>query len=77
MNIRKTVYIIICMIVGVFLEGAAWPPDGWRMPAVIVDQTGQQKFPEIYVRGDTIHTIWIDNRSGSYQLYYKRSTDAG
>jgi hypothetical protein len=47
------------------------------MPAVIVDQTGQQKFPETYVKGDTIHTIWIDNRSGSYRLYYKRSTDAG
>jgi hypothetical protein len=65
------------MIVGVFLEGSAWPPDGWRMPTVIVNQTGQQKFPEIYVKGDTIHTIWIDNRDGYYRLYYKRSTDAG
>jgi hypothetical protein len=65
------------MIVGVFLEGSAWPPDGWRMPTVIVNQTGQQKFPEIYVKGDTIHTIWIDNRDGNYRLYYKRSIDAG
>jgi len=27
--------------------------------------------------GDTLHVVWEDNRDGNYEIYYKRSTDAG
>ena len=27
--------------------------------------------------GNTVHTVWSDNRDGNTEIYYKRSTDAG
>lgn len=31
----------------------------------------------IAVSAQTIHVVWYDNRDGNYEIYYKRSTDAG
>lgn len=57
MKNRMAVSIIFILCIGSIVEGAAYPPDGWRMPSVFVDQPGQQKFSEIYVKGDTIHAM--------------------
>jgi hypothetical protein len=29
------------------------------------------------VSGDTVHVVWFDRRDGNWEIYYKRSTDAG
>ncbi|MCX6844908.1 MAG: T9SS type A sorting domain-containing protein [candidate division WOR-3 bacterium] len=31
----------------------------------------------VAANGNTVHVVWFDNRSGSFQIWYKRSTDAG
>jgi len=33
--------------------------------------------PAIAVSGDLINVVWIDNRHNNYEIYYKRSTNAG
>src|SRR4030095_99333 len=31
----------------------------------------------VSVSGSVVHVVWMDRRYGSYQIFYKRSTDAG
>jgi hypothetical protein len=31
----------------------------------------------VAANGNTVHVVWFDNRSGSFQIYYQRSDDAG
>jgi len=31
----------------------------------------------IFVSGDTLHIVWEENRDGNWEIYYKRSLDAG
>ena len=31
----------------------------------------------VAANGNTVHVVWYDNRDGNYEIYYKRSTDAG
>jgi hypothetical protein len=31
----------------------------------------------VAANGDTVHTVWYDNRDGNDEIYYKRSTDGG
>jgi hypothetical protein len=31
----------------------------------------------VAANGNVVHVVWCDNRDGSFEIYYKRSTDAG
>jgi hypothetical protein len=33
--------------------------------------------PSVAVSGSVVHVVWEDNRDGSWEIYYKRSTDTG
>ncbi len=57
--------------------GTSYPPDGWRVRVPLVATQYAQEYAEVIVTGNTVHTIWIDNRDGLYRLYYKKSSDDG
>jgi hypothetical protein len=37
----------------------------------------QSPYQSVCVNGQVVHAVWSSNNSGSYQVYYKRSTDNG
>ncbi len=77
MKISVAFSIFLAVGVLISLSAQSYPPDGWRVKMTIASTSEQQKFADMVIKGDAIHTIWIDNREGSYQVYYKKSTDAG
>ena len=50
--------------------GASWGP-----PFQLTDVPEESHFPSIAVDGDTVHVMWWDKRTGSPQIFYKRSLD--
>ena len=34
-------------------------------------------YPSVAVSGSKVHVVWFDQRDGNYEIYYKRSLDAG
>lgn len=50
--------------------GASWGP-----PFHLTDVPEESHFPSIAVDGDTVHVMWWDKRTGSPQIFYKRSLD--
>ena len=77
MKTKIILSIILALGVLINLNAQSYPPDGWRVKMAIASTSEQQKFSEMVVKNDDIHTIWIDNRDGNYRVYYKKSTDAG
>lgn len=53
-------------------EGATWEPD-----VRLTNSTGFSVAPVVAVAGPVVHVVWLDKRTGSFWLYYKRSTDTG
>ncbi len=53
-------------------NGASWGPD-----VRLTDAPGWSGNPDNAVSGLDVHVVWEDNRDGNYEIYYKRSTDAG
>ena len=52
--------------------GTSWGPD-----TRLTNSTGNSYFPSVSVENSFVHVVWYDNRDGNYEIYYKRSTDAG
>ncbi len=53
-------------------EGISWDSD-MRLTNAPLDSF----FPSGTVSGPSIHIVWVDERDGNPEIYYKRSTDAG
>ncbi|MCX6841997.1 MAG: T9SS type A sorting domain-containing protein [candidate division WOR-3 bacterium] len=49
----------------------------WGSDVRLTTDAGASYYPAVAVRGDTVHVVWQDNRDGNYEIYYKRSTNAG
>jgi hypothetical protein len=49
----------------------------WGADTRLTNNTATSWDPAVSVSGSIIHIIWWDNRDGNYEIYYKRSTDAG
>ncbi len=77
MKTKITLSTILALGVLINLNAQSYPPDGWRVWITIENAVGSQKYPSIATNGNTIHLIWIDNRSQPSKLYYKRSNDLG
>jgi hypothetical protein len=43
----------------------------------LTNNTASSFSPSVSVSGLVVHVIWNDRRDGNYEIYYKRSTDAG
>jgi len=52
--------------------GVSWLPD-----TRLTNNTARSWYPSITVSGSVVHVIWMDNRDGNDEIYYKRSTDGG
>jgi len=55
-------------------QGINWSPD-IRLTDSFPDAS--QQFPSIAVTGDVVHVVWEDERTGNYEIFYKRSVDGG
>jgi len=43
----------------------------------MTNNTASSTNPSIAVSGSVVHIVWYDARDGNWEIYYKRSTDAG
>jgi hypothetical protein len=53
-------------------NGGTWGPD-----KRLTSNADYSFNPVVAVSGSNVHVVWFDNRSGNYEIYYKRSTDNG
>ena len=56
---------------------AQWQPDVRLTNNSAVSWTSYNNAWNIAASGSVLHALWYDNRDGNYEIYYKRSTDAG
>ncbi len=49
----------------------------WGTDIRLTNNNAYSEYPSIVVSGSIVHVIWHDNRDGNFEIYYKRSTDAG
>ncbi len=49
----------------------------WGTDVRLTDDPDSSYFPSIAVLGTSVHVVWIDDRDGNRELYYKRSLDGG
>lgn len=49
----------------------------WGTDIRVTNNPGTSRLPVIAVDGPVVHVIWFDNSVGNYELFYRRSTDAG
>ena len=67
----KKLFTIFALLVAMN-AGAQWQTD-----VRLTNNLATSEFPSIAVSGSALHVLWHDNRDGNYEIYYKRSTDAG
>ncbi len=53
-------------------QGLSWGPD-----TRLTTSSGTSWFSTIAVSSPQVHVVWMDNRDGNYEIYYKRSADGG
>jgi hypothetical protein len=51
--------------------------DSWGTDTRQTNDPGPSMFPSFVVAGLVIHIVWMDDRDGNKEIYYKRSTDGG
>lgn len=49
----------------------------WTATERLTNDPGESEHPKLLADGNNIHLVWRDNRDGSYEVYYKGSTDGG
>ncbi len=49
----------------------------WGADTRLTNNSAISEYPSVAVSGSVVHVVWQDNRDGNYEIYYKRSTDAG
>ena len=48
-----------------------------RSEQAISSGNWDSEYPRVVVSGNTVHVVWQDERSGPYEVYYRRSDDGG
>ena len=54
-------------------SGSTWPGGLTRL----TDDPAASQFPSASAAGDTVYITWSDNRTGDYQIYFKKSANGG
>jgi len=49
----------------------------WKPEVRLTNDPNQSRGPRVVAEGETVHVVFGDDRTGSYQLYYLNSTDNG
>ncbi len=70
----KKLILALIFLLSVSIAHSQWQPD-----ARLTNNSGSSNTSgqNIAASGSTIHVTWYDDRDGNYEIYYKRSTDAG
>jgi len=68
-----TFYILLSAL----FAKAQWQPDQRLTNNPSPSNTSLNNAWCVAATGDTVHVVWDDQRDGNYEIFYKRSTDAG
>jgi hypothetical protein len=49
----------------------------WGTDTRLTNNNNSSESPSLAVSGSVVHVVWYDNRDGNWEIYYKRSIDAG
>jgi hypothetical protein len=49
----------------------------WGADVRMTNNTAYSDYPSVAVSGTLVHVVWDEYRDGNFEIYYKRSTDAG
>jgi hypothetical protein len=49
----------------------------WGADTRLTNNSAESKYPSVALSGSFVHVVWTDERDGNWEIYYKRSTDAG
>ncbi len=49
----------------------------WGADTRLTNNSAVSQNASLSLSGSNLHLVWIDNRDGNYEVYYKRSTDGG
>jgi Neuraminidase (sialidase) len=49
----------------------------WGRNKRLTRNSGASSIPAIAVLGGNVHLVWVDDTSGEYKIFYRRSTDNG
>ena len=49
----------------------------WGADTRLTNNSANSYSPSVSVSGQVVHAVWFDFRDGNYEIYYKRSIDAG
>jgi hypothetical protein len=77
MNTRRAAQVVLVLAALVAAAGAQWLPD---LRLTYSDSASHTSYSDAWcvaAAGDTVHAVFYEPRSGAYQAFYKRSTDAG
>jgi hypothetical protein len=73
-NFRRTFSSIVLFLL---LYSAIAYGDTWITGKRLTWNAGVSEFPVIAVDGSNIYVAWEDNKSGNYEIYFKKSDDGG
>ncbi len=77
-NCKLFLNISFCFFVLISIVYADWEPDVRLTNDPNRSYVASLKNARcIAAKGDTVHAVWYDDRNGNWEIYYKRSTDAG
>jgi hypothetical protein len=49
----------------------------WGADTRLTNDPAYTSSPSVSVSGSGLHIVWVDQRDGNFEIYYKRSTDGG
>jgi hypothetical protein len=61
----------------IYYKGSTDGGNTWEPDTRLTFDIYSSEWPSIAVSGPVVHVIWYDLRDANYEIYYKRSTDAG
>lgn len=77
LHILTTSFIVILFVVVSSNVKTQWQTDIRLTNNLSNSRTSPNNTRCIVSSGDTLHVVWIDNRDGNSEIYYKRSIDQG
>ena len=45
----------------------------WGTETRLTNDSNESEYPSVAVSGSALHVVWLDNRDGNYEIYYKRN----
>ena len=61
----------------IYYKGSTDGGTTWDSDKRLTTDANVSWFPSVAVAGTAVHVVWMDNRDGNFETYYKHSTDGG